>query len=398
MTPRPFSKLLVANRGEIAVRIFRAATELGLRTVAVYSYEDRLSIHRYKADEAWMVGTRGKPLQAYLDIEAIVALAVERGVDAIHPGYGFLSENPALARACAAKGVTFIGPTPEALEALGDKVAARRLAIEAGVPVVPGTPDPVRSADEAVAFADGVGYPVMVKASFGGGGRGMRRADSQDQLHEAFQAATREANAAFGNGELFVEKFIDRPRHIEIQILGDLSGNAVHLFERDCSVQRRHQKVVEVAPAIDLADSIRQGLYRDALKIARAANLTNAATVEFLVGQDGSYYFIEVNPRLQVEHTITELITGIDIVQSQIELAQGRSLADLGFGDQNVIQRRGAAIQARLTTEDPTNNFAPDTGRIAVYRSAAGFGIRLDAGIGGNETIITPYYDSLLVK
>ena len=407
--PRPFQKLLVANRGEIAIRIFRAATELGLRTVAIYSHEDRLSLHRYKADEAWRVGTEGKPLQAYLDIEGILALAKSRGVDAIHPGYGFLSENETFARRCAEEGIAFIGPSPESIARLGDKVSARQLAQDANVPVVPGTPEPLRSVEDALAFAKEVGFPVMLKAAFGGGGRGMRRVYQEDELKEAYEAAEREARSAFGRGDLFLEKLVVKPRHIEIQILGDEKGNVVHLFERDCSVQRRHQKVVEVAPAIGLSERTRNALYQAALRVAAKAKLHNAATVEFLVdpevananqkdGDPTGFYFIEVNPRLQVEHTITELVTGIDIVQSQIRIAEGHSLEDLGFSKQEEIQCRGAAIQARITTEDPRKGFSPDTGRVTAYRSAAGFGIRLDVGIAGSGAEITPYYDSMLVK
>ena len=407
--PRPFQKLLVANRGEIAIRIFRAATELGLRTVAIYSHEDRLSLHRYKADEAWRVGTEGQPLQAYLDIEGILALAKSRGVDAIHPGYGFLSENETFARRCAEEGIVFIGPSPESISRLGDKVSARQLAQNANVPVVPGTPEPLQSVEEALAFARKVGFPVMLKAAYGGGGRGMRRVFQEDGLKEAYEAAEREARSAFGRGDLFLEKLVVEPRHIEIQILGDEQGNIVHLFERDCSVQRRHQKVVEVAPAIGLNERTRKALYDAALRVAAEAKLYNAATVEFLVdpkvanankkdGDPTGFYFIEVNPRLQVEHTITELVTGIDIVQSQIRIAEGHTLADLGFAKQNGIQCRGAAIQARITTEDPRKGFAPDTGRVTAYRSAAGFGIRLDVGIAGSGAEITPHYDSMLVK
>lgn len=397
--PTQFRRLLVANRGEIAIRIFRAATELGLETVAVYSHADRLALHRYKADEAWQIGDADDPYKAYLDGDAILEVAKERGVDAIHPGYGFLSENADFARKCAAAGIVFIGPPPEAIDRLGDKVAARALAVEAGVNVVPGTKDPVETVEDALAFAKDAGYPLMVKAAHGGGGRGMRRCNDDDELRESFDAAKREAQVAFGRGEVFLERFIERPRHIEVQVLGDREGNLVHLFERDCSVQRRHQKVVEVAPAVGLTDAQRDDLYAAALKVAKTAGLSNAATVEFLVDDKG-YYFIEVNPRLQVEHTITELITGIDIVQSQIHLAEGHLLASekVGIPSQESIERRGCAIQARVTTEDPTNNFAPDTGVVTAYRSAAGFGIRLDVSIAGAGAEITPYYDSLLVK
>jgi pyruvate carboxylase len=397
---RPLKKILVANRGEVAIRIFRAATELDLTTVGIYSYEDRLALHRYKADEAWQIGERGRPLESYLDIDAICELARRRDVDAIHPGYGFLSENAEFARRTEALGIAWIGPPADVIEALGDKLKARALAVQAGVPVIPGTDGPVKDADEALQFASTVGYPVILKAAFGGGGRGMRKVSNEAELRGAFQAAAREATAAFGRGDIFVEKFVETPRHIEVQVLGDVEGNVVHLYERDCSVQRRHQKVVEVAPAVGLSDQLRQNLYEAALKIARTANLVNAATVEFLVSRADDFYFIEVNPRLQVEHTITELITGVDIVQTQIRLAEGRRLSDptIGLGDQSAVQRRGAAIQARITTEDPTKGFAPDTGRVTAYRSAAGLGIRLDVGIAGAGAVVTPHYDSLLVK
>jgi len=395
---KAIKKLMVANRGEVAVRVFRAATELGISTVAVYSWEDRLSIHRYKADEAWQIGEEGEPLRAYLDIDAVIGVALARGVDAIHPGYGFLSENEEFSRRCAEVGITFIGPPPEALARLGDKLSARALAGEADVAVVPGTEAPLADAQAAVVFANEVGFPVMLKAAFGGGGRGMRRCHDDDEVKEAFTTATREATAAFGRGEVFLEKLVDRPRHIEVQILADQQGDVVHLFERDCSIQRRHQKVVEVAPAVGLPEGTRRAMFDDAIKVIQAAGLHGAATVEFLLGQDGNYYFIEVNPRLQVEHTITELITGIDIVQAQIRIAEGRTLAEIGLARQSDIVARGTAIQARVTTEDPRNNFAPDTGRLTAYRSAAGFGIRLDPGVAGAGAIITPHYDSLLVK
>jgi len=397
---RPFKTLMVANRGEIAIRIFQAATELGLRTVAIYSHEDRLSIHRYKADEAWQVGPPGEPLRAYLDIEAILEVARSRKVDAIHPGYGFLAENAEFARRCAQEGIVFIGPPADVIDKLGDKVAARAIAVAAGVPVIPGTPDPVSDVEQGVAFAASVGYPVMIKAMFGGGGRGMRRADSEPELREAYFGAQREARAAFGRGDLFIEKFLERPRHIEVQVLADRAGDIIHLFERDCSIQRRHQKVVEVAPAVGLSDDLRRDLYAAALDVARAAGLVNAATVEFLLAQDGSFFFIEVNPRIQVEHTITELITGVDIVHAQIRIAEGYPLGHplIGIASQDAVTRRGSAIQARITTEDPNNHFAPDTGRVTAFRTAGGFGIRLDTSIGGQGAVILPFYDSLLVK
>jgi pyruvate carboxylase len=399
-TKRPFRKIMVVNRGEIATRVFRAATELGLTTVGVYSFEDRLSFHRYKADEAWQIGEPGEPLSAYLDMDAIIHLAKKRNVDAIHPGYGFLAENAHFAEKCDEAGIVFVGPPAKVIHALGDKLSARQIAQDAGVPVIPGTKKAIEKAEAAVEFAASCGYPVMLKAAFGGGGRGMRRCDNAEQLGELFAAAKREAQNAFGRGEIFIEKFVENPRHIEVQILADGHGNIFHLFERDCSIQRRHQKVVEVAPALNLSNETRQKLYDAAIRVARQVGLVNAATVEFLVEPNGDFFFIEVNPRLQVEHTITELLTGIDIVQAQIRIAEGASLNDdtIGIQNQESIVPRGAAIQARITTEDPKNNFAPDTGRLTAYRSAAGFGIRLDPGVSGAGAIVTPHYDSLLVK
>ncbi len=393
-------KVLALNRGEIAIRILRAANELRLRTVAVYSQEDRLSLHRFKADEAYLIGEGKGPVQAYLDVDGIVGLAREKGVDAIHPGYGFLSENAALPRACAQAGITFIGPSAELLELLGDKTAARNLAIQAGIPVIAGTEQPV---DDAAApeIAAQIGYPVMVKAAFGGGGRGMRVVDKPQDLLPRLQEARQEAGAAFGNDAVFLERYIRRARHIEIQILADRHGSILHLHERDCSVQRRNQKVVEVAPAVDLADSIRKGLAEAAVALAKTAGYYNAGTVEFLVDADtGGWYFIEVNPRVQVEHTVTEMVTGIDIVRSQIQIAQGLKLhgEEMALPSQNNIQINGYALQCRVTTEDPANNFLPDYGRIHTYRSPAGFGIRLDGASAYGGAVITPYYDSLLVK
>ena len=394
-------KLLALNRGEIAIRILRAANELKLRTVAVYSQEDRLSLHRFKADEAYQIGEGKGPVQAYLDVDGIVALAHEKGVDAIHPGYGFLSENPALPRACAAAGITFIGPSAELLELLGDKTAARNLAIKAGIPVIPGTPDPISDPEIAKAAAEKIGYPIMIKAAFGGGGRGMRAVNSPDELLPRMEEARAEAAAAFGNDAVFLERLVRRARHIEIQILADQHGNVLHLYERDCSVQRRNQKVVEVAPAVELAASIRKGLADAAVALARTAGYYNAGTVEFLVDADsGDWYFIEVNPRVQVEHTVTEMVTGIDIVRSQIQIAQGLKLhgPEMALPSQNNIPVNGYALQCRVTTEDPANNFLPDYGRIHTYRSPAGFGIRLDGASAYGGAVITPYYDSLLVK
>ena len=394
-------KLLAANRSEIAIRIFRAANELGLRTVGIYSQEDRLGLHRFKADEAYQVGAGKGPVQAYLDIEGIVALAKEKGVDAIHPGYGFLSENPVFARACEKAGITFVGPTPALLELLGDKTAARTLAASAGVPVLPGTEAAVKSASEAHKIAREIGYPVIVKASMGGGGRGMRVVHDAAQLDARLEEAQGEARSAFGDASVFLEKYLPRARHIEVQILADNHGNLLHLWERDCSVQRRHQKVVEVAPAANLPASVRGELCEAALRIGRKANYHNAGTVEFLYDVDASkWYFIEVNPRIQVEHTVTEMVTGIDLVQAQIRIAQGCKLHDapLSLPKQESVPLYGAALQCRVTTEDPEKNFAPDYGKISTYRSPAGFGIRLDGGTAYAGAVLAAYYDSLLVK
>jgi pyruvate carboxylase len=398
---KPFRKLLVANRSEIAIRVFRTAHELGIRTVAIYSYEDRFALHRFKADEAYHVGKAGEPIRAYLDIPAIVALAKEREVDAIHPGYGFLSENAGFARACRDAGIAFVGPRPEVLDQLGDKIAARKLARQAGVPVLSGSDTPVKSNDEARALAEKLGYPVMVKASMGGGGRGMRPVSSPDQLDSALEQARREAASAFGVPDVFLEKLVLHARHIEVQLLGDRHGGLVHLYERDCSIQRRHQKVVELAPARDLPPQTRQKILDAALAVGRAVGLDNAGTVEFLVDADtGHFYFIEVNPRIQVEHTVTEVVTGYDIVKCQVLIAQGAPLADpeVNLGDQLAVTAHGHAIQCRVTTEDPANGFMPDYGRLAHYRSASGVGIRLDAGTAFSGAVITPFYDSLLVK
>lgn len=396
---RPFKKVMAANRGEIAIRVFRACTELGLKTLAIYSHEDRLSIHRYKADEAFEVGKVGDPIGAYLDQDAIIKVALERGVDAIHPGYGFLSENAAFAKKCADAGIVFIGPSPSALATFGDKTSARRLAIEAGVPVVPGLDQPVSDVGEISAFAAKHGFPILLKAAFGGGGRGMRVIEREQDIGEAFERASGEARAAFGNGAVFCERLVRRAKHIEVQILSDSEGHCVHLFERDCSIQRRHQKVIEIAPAVTLTEAMREALYQAALRIARAALYVNAGTVEFLVEGD-QFYFIEVNPRIQVEHTVTEQITGRDLVQSQIRVAQGYRLNDpeIGIPNQAAISRMGVAIQLRITSEDPEQDFRPDTGKIRAFRSAAGFGIRLDTGIGGVGTVISSDYDTLLVK
>jgi pyruvate carboxylase len=392
-------KILVANRGEIPIRIFRTAHELSLHTIAVFSYEDRLSMHRQKADEAYVIGKRGQytPVGAYLAGDEIIKIAVEHGAQMIHPGYGFLSENAEFARNVEKAGLIFVGPSPDVIDSLGDKVSARTLAIAAGVPVVPGTEGAVATFEEVKTFTDAYGFPIIIKAAYGGGGRGMRVVREPSSLQEHFERATSEAKSAFGNGTVFVERFLDRPKHIEVQLLGDNHGNIVHLYERDCSVQRRHQKVVEIAPAKDLPTETRDAILADAVKLAKSVNYRNAGTAEFLVDQQNRYYFIEINPRIQVEHTITEEITGIDIVAAQIQIAAGATLAQLGL-TQDRISTRGFAIQCRITTEDPAEQFRPDTGKIEVYRSAGGNGVRLDGGNGFAGAVITPYYDSMLVK
>ncbi len=392
--------LLIANRSEIAIRIMRAAAELGIRTVGIYSNEDRFALHRFKADESYLVGDGKKPVGAYLDIPGIVHVARLAGVDAVHPGYGFLSENPEFAGACAAAGLVFIGPQPEVMRALGNKVAARALAEIVGVPVVPATGALPGDAEECRALAAAIGYPLMLKASWGGGGRGMRAIESESELLPAIAAARREAAAAFGNDEVFLEKMVVRARHVEVQVLGDTHGNLVHLFERDCSVQRRTQKVVERAPAPYLLPRQREALCRAALKIAEGVGYTHAGTVEFLMDADsGDFYFIEVNPRIQVEHTVTEEVTGLDIVKAQIRVSEGGRIgADDYLPAQDDIRLSGHALQCRITTEDPEKGFAPDYGRLSAYRSAAGAGIRLDAGTAYTGAVITPFYDSLLVK
>ncbi|KAI9848749.1 MAG: pyruvate carboxylase [Sclerophora amabilis] len=392
-------KILVANRGEIPIRIFRTAHELSLQTVAVFSYEDRLGMHRQKADEAYLIGERGQytPVGAYLAGDEIIKIALQHGVNMIHPGYGFLSENADFARNVEKAGLIFVGPSPETIDSLGDKVSARTLANKAKVPVVPGSPGPVEKFEDVKQFTDEYGFPVIIKAAFGGGGRGMRVVRDQESLKDSFERATSEAKSAFGNGTVFVERFLDRPKHIEVQLLGDSQGNVVHLYERDCSVQRRHQKVVEQAPAKDLPAETRDQILADAVRLAKTASYRNAGTAEFLVDQQNRYYFIEINPRIQVEHTITEEITGIDIVAAQIQIAAGATLEQLGL-TQDRISIRGFAIQCRITTEDPTSGFSPDTGKIEVYRSSGGNGVRLDGGNGFAGSIISPHYDSMLVK
>ncbi|XP_068085758.1 pyruvate carboxylase, mitochondrial [Anabrus simplex] len=394
---RPIRSVLCANRGEIAIRVFRACTELGIRSVAIYSEQDKMHMHRQKADESYLVGKGLPPVQAYLNIPEIIRIAKEYDVDAIHPGYGFLSERSDFAQACIDAGLRFIGPSPRVVQQMGDKVAARQAAIDAGVAVVPGTPGPVTTSEEAMEFCLNHGLPVIFKAAYGGGGRGMRVVRKMDEVEEMFQRASSEAAAAFGNGAMFIEKFIERPRHIEVQLLGDRAGNVVHLYERDCSVQRRHQKVVEIAPAPNLDPKVRDKMTEQAVRLARHVGYENAGTVEYLVDETGNFYFIEVNARLQVEHTVTEEITGIDLVQSQIRIAEGMTLPELGMTQEN-IHSQGCAIQCRVTTEDPAKNFQPDTGRLEVFRSGEGMGIRLDGASAFAGAIISPYYDSLLVK
>ena len=400
MPERHFQKVLAANRGEIAIRIFRACYDLGLNTVAMYSKEDTLSLFRTKADEAYLIGEKNSPLGAYLDIGEIIDLARRRGVDAIHPGYGFLSENADFVRACEEAGIAFIGPKSDTMARMGDKLAAKQIAIGCGVPIVPGCTEPLRDGDEALEKAVGFGFPVILKAAGGGGGRGMRRCDTPEEVKPAFELVKSEAKKAFGNDDIFIEKFIVEPKHIEVQILGDQYGNVMHLGERDCSLQRRYQKVVEVAPAWSVPEETREKLRADAVKIAKSVGYVSAGTVEFLVDAYGNHYFIEMNPRIQVEHTVTEMVTGIDLVRAQILIAEGYPLScpDIGLTNQEDLHINGYAIQCRVTTEDPQNNFAPDNGRITMYRSGGGFGVRLDGGNAATGTVISPYYDSLLVK
>jgi pyruvate carboxylase len=395
-----FKKVLIANRGEIAIRIIRACHELGIRTVSVYSKEDQLALFRTKSDESYLIGNNKGPVEAYLAIEEIINLAIKKGVDAIHPGYGFLAENPEFAKKCIESGIEFIGPTPEMMDKLGDKIKSKLIAQKIGVPTIPGVEKPIKSDREAIKFAKQCGYPIMLKASAGGGGRGMRIVRSKEDLLREFHSAQNEARKAFGSDEIFIEKFLDSPKHIEVQVLGDNYGNIVHLYERDCSIQRRHQKVIEFTPAIAISDTQRQAICADAIKVAQSVNYRSAGTVEFLVDNQGQHYFIEMNPRIQVEHTVTEMVTGIDIVQSQILIAEGYRLDSqaVRIPDQSAIQLRGYAIQCRVTTEDPNNSFAPDTGKLDVYRTGSGFGIRLDGGNGYTGSVISPYYDSLLVK
>jgi len=399
--PKAPDKLMAANRGEIAIRIFRAANELGLRTVSIFAEEDRFSIHRFKADEAYQLDSSKGPVGAYLDVEGIVTLAKQKGVTMIHPGYGFLSENASFARACAREGITFIGPSPDLLENMGDKTAARALAHSFKVPTLPGTEEPITDPDQALTVAHEIGFPLIIKAAFGGGGRGMRVVEKPSLLAGLLAEAQNEALNAFGNSAVFLERYISRAKHIEVQILGDQHGNVVHLHERDCSVQRRYQKVIEVAPAMHLNPQIRKELCEAAVNLAKGIGYDNAGTVEFLYDMDqNDWFFIEMNPRIQVEHTVTECVTGIDLVRSQILVAAGHSLFsdEIAIPPQEEMPCNGFAIQCRVTTEDPEKNFSPDYGRILNYRSAAGFGIRLDAASGDAGSVVTPFYDSMLVK
>ncbi|HEY4400069.1 MAG TPA: pyruvate carboxylase [Lactobacillaceae bacterium] len=392
-------KLLIANRSEIATRIIRSARELGLETVAIFAKEDELSLHRFKASEAYQVGAGKKPIEAYLDIEDIIRVAKEHGVDAIHPGYGFLSENADFAQAAQAAGIKFVGPKVEHLAMFGDKIKAKQAAIAADVPTIPGTEGPVDTVEEALAFADNFGYPIFVKSAAGGGGKGMRVVQSHDELAEAFTRSASEAKASFGKSDVYLEKYLKDPKHVEIQIIADEHGEVMHLFERDSSVQRRHQKIIEFAPAIGTPEPLRQKIQQAAVKLMQSVGYQNAATVEFLVDGD-EFYFVEVNPRVQVEHTVTEVVTGVDIVQTQLLVAQGERLHDarINLPAQMDLEANGVAIQARITSEDPENNFMPDTGRIQQYRSPGGTGVRLDGGNAFTGAVVSPYFDSLLVK
>ncbi|HRK53812.1 MAG TPA: pyruvate carboxylase [Cyclobacteriaceae bacterium] len=393
-------KILVANRGEIAIRVFRASVEIGLKTVAVYTHEDRYSLHRYKADESYQIGKEGDPLKPYLDIDEIIRIAVNKKVDAIHPGYGFLSENAAFAKKCEENGIIWVGPNPKSMTLLGDKISAKKIAEENGLPLIESSKVALTSAKIAVKEGKRIGFPLMLKAASGGGGRGMRVVRSEEELENAYNEGTREALNAFGDGTVFLEKFVEEPKHIEVQIVADKHGNSVHLFERDCSVQRRFQKVVEVAPSFGLKQAVLDKLYDYALKVTRAVKYDNVGTVEFLVDKRGSIFFIEVNPRIQVEHTVTEMVTGIDLIKAQIFIAGGYKLSDeqIKIPSQESLSTIGYALQCRITTEDPENDFKPDYGTILTYRSVGGFGIRLDAGSLYQGVKISPFFDSMLVK
>ena len=397
---KKFKKVLVANRGEISIRIFRACNELGVKSVGIYSKEDKYSLFRTKADESYLIGEDKGPIDAYLDMDGIIALAKEKNVDAIHPGYGFLAENPEFIRKCEENGIVFIGPSADIMDRMGDKINSKKVAHKVGVATIPGVEEVIRSAEQAKEVANLIGYPIMIKASNGGGGRGMRVVYDEKNLVLEYETACRESKKAFGEELIFIEKYIEDPKHIEVQILGDKYGNLVHLYERDCSVQRRHQKIIEYAPAFSIDKKIRDEICSDAVKIAKEVGYVSAGTLEFLVDNKGNHYFIEMNPRIQVEHTVTEEVTGIDIVQSQILIAEGYRLdsPEIDIKSQEDVTLTGYAIQCRITTEDPKNNFMPDTGKIQVYRTGSGAGIRLDGGNGCAGFSITPYYDSLLVK
>ena len=402
MPQNSIKKILIANRGEIAIRVMRAANELGIRTVGVYAHEDQLSLHRFKADESYLIGQGLGPVKAYLCVEEYIRVARESGCDAVHPGYGFLSEKPEFAEACIAAGLVFIGPPADVMRSLGNKISARAVAEKAGAPVMPATDALPDDMDTIRTMAAAVGYPVMLKASWGGGGRGMRVIRAETELEQEVTAGKREAEAAFGNAEVYLEKLVERARHVEVQLLGDDFGTIVHLFERDCTVQRRNQKIVERAPAPYLSDDQRQALCQAAVSLAREAGYVNAGTAEFLMDiNTGEFYFIEVNPRIQVEHTVSEQVTGIDIVKAQIRIAEGGKIGNVdetGVPPQDEIRLNGHALQCRVTTEDPMENFIPDYGRILAYRGATGFGIRLDGGTAYSGAVITRYYDSLLEK
>eukprot|EP00984_Skeletonema_dohrnii_P006551 scaffold2351_cov84-Skeletonema_dohrnii-CCMP3373.AAC.11 len=391
-----FKKILAANRGEIAVRICRAATELNVKSATIYAFEDRNSAHRWDSDESYILPASGTPVGAYLNIENIINVAKENGIDAIHPGYGFLSESAEFAQACKDAKITFVGPSVENLHMFGDKTKARELAINAGVSVVPGTSTPLTTSEEAVEFVNKYGLPIMIKAAKGGGGKGMRVVNTEEDLIPLFNAASSEALAAFGDGGCFVERYVRNAKHVEVQVIGDGNGNVVHLWERDCSVQRRHQKIVEIAPACHHPMEVRQNVINDALKLTKACNYKNAGTVEFLIDDHGRHYFMEVNPRVQVEHTVTEQVTGIDIVQSTFLIASGAALEEIGLVQDKIVAR-GVAMQCRITTEDPARDFAPDTGMLDVCRHSVGPGIRID-GYAYPGMVISPHFDSLLVK
>lgn len=397
---KEFKRVLVANRGEIAIRVYRALNELGIQSIGIFSKEDKYSAFRTKADESYILNPNKGPIDAYLDIDEIIKIAKERKADAIHPGYGFLSENPEFVEACEKNGITFIGPTVATMNSMGDKISSKQIAIKCSVPIIPGVDHALKSLNEVMEIAEKIGYPVMLKASNGGGGRGMRIVNSADDMPREFEEAKNEAKKAFGDDKIFIEKYLKSPKHIEVQIMGDKHGNVIHLYDRDCSVQRRHQKVVEYAPADSISHETREKIFADAVKLSKYVGYSNAGTLEFLVDADENYYFIEMNPRIQVEHTVTEMVTGVDIVTTQVLVAEGYSLFSekVGIKSQEDVQCNGHAIQLRVTTEDPTNNFLPDTGKITVYRSPAGNGIRLDGGNVFTGAEVMPYYDSLLVK